>query len=185
MIRINLAPIETRKRRASFSIPVPSFNLGVLFGVLYVLAAATLAYAWWGVAAEETRLKADLDGKERELASYKITLGQGANVKDQLADLKKRVAVIEELMKGQSRPILMFDAFADVVPRDLWITSMEDKGATLKLSGSAFSSAAISDLMANLRASGKFKDVDIIVSKQDLAKSPSLITFEIACRYES
>lgn len=184
MIRINLAPTQARARRGSFSLPVPSFNLGVLFGVLYLLAAASVAYAWWGLAAEETKLASDLDSKTRELSGYKATLGQGANVKDQLADIKRRVTVIEDLTKGQSRPILMFDAFADVVPRDLWITSMEDKGSVLKLNGQAFSTAAVSDLMANLRASGKFKDVDIVVSRQDLAKTPSLVTFEISCRFE-
>jgi Tfp pilus assembly protein PilN len=95
------------------------------------------------------------------------------------------VAVIDELTKGQSRPILMLDAFADVIPRDLWITSMEDKGTgVLKLNGTAFSTAAVSDFMSNLRASGKFKDVDLVLSRQDLAKTPSMVTFEITCRFE-
>jgi len=40
-------------------------------------------------------------------------------------------------------------------------------------------------LMTNLRASGKFKDVDIVVSRQDLAKVPRLVTFEVTCRFES
>jgi Tfp pilus assembly protein PilN len=185
MIRINLAPAEARSRRGGFSLPMPTFNLGILFGVLYVLMAGSVAYAWWGLSADETRLAAELDAKNRDLQSYKATLAQSANIKDQLADIKRRVAVIDELTKGQSRPILMFDAFADVIPRDLWITSMEDKGAVLKLNGNAFSTAAVSDFMSNLRASGKFKDVDLVLSRQDLAKTPSLVTFEITCRFES
>jgi Tfp pilus assembly protein PilN len=185
MIRINLAPAEARSRRSGFSVPMPSFNLGMLFGVLYVLMVVSVAYAWWGLSSDEQRLTAELDRKNAELQSYKATLGQGANVKDQLADIKKRVAVIDELTKGQSRPILMLDAFADVIPRDLWITSMEDKGTgVLKLNGTAFSTAAVSDFMSNLRNSGKFKDVDLVLSRQDLAKTPSMVTFEITCRFE-
>jgi hypothetical protein len=38
--------------------------------------------------------------------------------------------------------------------------------------------------MANLRASGKFKEVEIVVSRQDLGKSPQLVTFEVTCRFE-
>jgi len=79
----------------------------------------------------------------------------------------------------------MLDAFADVVPRDLWITSMEEKGSQLKLNGTAYSTTAVSDLMSNLRSSGKFKDIDLVVSRQDLAKTPSVVTFEVTCRFES
>ena len=62
---------------------------------------------------------------------------------------------------------------------------MEEKGNVLKVAGAAFSPVAVSDLMANLRASGKFKEVDIVVSRQDLAKTPRLVTFEVTCRFES
>ena len=74
--------------------------------------------------------------------------------------------------------------FAAVIPNDLWVTRMEERGNILKVNGTAFSSAAVSDLMANLRASGKFKEVEIVTSKQDLSKSPRLVTFEVTCRFE-
>jgi len=38
--------------------------------------------------------------------------------------------------------------------------------------------------MANLKASGRFKDVDLLDAKQDLSKSPRTITFEVTCRFE-
>jgi len=43
---------------------------------------------------------------------------------------------------------------------------------------------ALSDFMANLKASGRFKDVDLVDAKQDLSKSPRTITFEVTCRFE-
>jgi hypothetical protein len=39
--------------------------------------------------------------------------------------------------------------------------------------------------MANLRQAGKFKEVDIVVAKQDLSKSPSPVTFEVTCHFGS
>ena len=72
-----------------------------------------------------------------------------------------------------------------MVPRDVWITGFEDKNGALKVPGSAFSTTAVSDFMTNLRRSGKFKDVDIMVSKQELQKPPRLVTFEVTCRFES
>jgi Tfp pilus assembly protein PilN len=54
----------------------------------------------------------------------------------------------------------------------------------LKIAGSAFSTTAVADFMANLKSSGKFRDVDLIVSRQDLSKAPRLVTFEVTCRFE-
>lgn len=185
MIRINLAPVEVRTRRGpGFSFPVLSFNLGVLFAILYVLGVGGLGYYWYSLQAEETRVAADVDRLNRELTGLKATLGQGANVKGQLAEVKRRVDILEELTKGQGRPIALLDTFADTVPRDLWITSLEQKESVLKLSGTAFSTAAVSDFMANLKGSGKFKDVDIVVSRQAIDKTPSLVTFEVTCKFE-
>lgn len=184
MIRINLAPVETRKRRPSFALPVPSFNLGVLFAILYILGAAGVGYTWWDLSSDKAKMAADFDRGAKELESLKATLGQGASVKTQLADMKRRVEVIEELTRGQGRPILMLDAFADVVPPDLWITGMEHKDSVLKLTGTAFSTTAVSDFMTKLKGSGKFKDVDIVISRQALDKTPSLVTFEVTCKFE-
>ena len=98
--------------------------------------------------------------------------------------MKKRVAVLEDLTKGQGRSIVLLDSFIDTVPRDLWITSLEQKESVLKLNGTAFSTTAVSDFMSNLKSSGKFKEVDIVLSRQAIDKTPSLVTFEVTCRFE-
>jgi Tfp pilus assembly protein PilN len=61
---------------------------------------------------------------------------------------------------------------------------MEEKGTQLQFAGTTYSAMALSDFMANLKASGKFLDVDIKDAKQDLTKSPRLITFEVVTRFE-
>lgn len=184
MIRINLAPPEARRHRPSISLSLPSFNLGILFALVYAVAIVVIGAYWLGLAAEETRLTGDVDRLNRELASLKTTLGQGAGVKNQLAEVKRRVAVLEELTKGQGKSIVLLDIFIDTVPRDLWITGFEQKESLLKLSGTAFSTTAVSDFMSNLKSSGKFKEVDIVVSRQALDKTPSLVTFEVTCKFE-
>lgn len=184
MIRINLAPPRTRQGVRDFKLRMPSFNLGMLFLVVYVAAVAGIGAYWWTLATAEARLTGEVDRATRELATLKPITTQVQKVKDQLADLKKRVKVIEDLTKDQGRLIRVFDAFVGVVPNDLWITRMEERDNMLKVSGTAFSPVAVSDLMSNLRASGKFKEVDIVVSRQDLAKTPRLVTFEVTCRAE-
>lgn len=184
MIRINLAPAEVRRRRAPLKLPELRFNLGVLFLVVYLIAGGALGYWWWTLRGDEQRLATEIDQMNKENEGLKTKLSAGTNVQAQLNEARRRVQLIEELTKNQARPIMMLDAFADVIPRDLWVTGFEDKGAVLRVTGNAFSTTAVADFMANLKASGKFKDVDLIVSKQDLTKSPSLVNFEVSCRFE-
>lgn len=182
MIRINLAP--ERERRRGPSLRLPAFNLGVFFGLVYLLAVLGVSAYWWTLTAEESDLQARIDQGSKELAQLKAVIGQVNKVRDRAAELRKRVAVIEEIAKNQAAPILLVDTFVNTIPPDLWITSLQERGSTLRIAGAAFSATAVSDFMANLRSSGKFKDVDIVVSRRDLARPTAPVTFEITCRFE-
>ena len=186
MIRINLAPERTRRRRGGLGVklPVPAFNLGWLFGIVYLAAVFGVVGYWWTMKATEDRLRAEIAQAKKEIDVLKVQIGQESKMKDMAAELRKRIDVIETLTKNQARPIILVDAFANTIPPDLWITALEERNAALKISGSATSPVAISNFMSNLRQTGKFKEVDIVVSKQDLARPSPLVTFEVTCRFE-
>jgi type IV pilus assembly protein PilN len=183
VIRINLAPPQSRKG-AGLRSRMPSVNLGLVVLVVYALAGAGIGLYWLQLSREETRLTQEIGKANQDLATLRPITSQVQKVKDQLADLQKRVKTIEEITKDQSKPIRIFDAVASIVPNDVWITKMEERGSMVKVTGTAFSATAVSDLMSNLRASGKFKEVDIVISRQDLTKATRLVTFEVTCRFE-
>ena len=185
MIRINLAPPAGRRPGAGVRLALPALSLGLVFTLVYGLAGLAGVGYWWLLTTEEARLTAEVDRAAREVDTLKATIGSAGNLREQVAELRKRVAAVQDLATNQGRPVRLFDAFADTVPRDLWITGLEDKGVVLRVTGSAFSTNAVADFMQNLRASGKFKDVDIVLSRQDLGKTPPLVTFEVTCRFES
>ena len=182
MIRINLAP---PRERPGVRLAAPWLNLGVAFGVAGVALALAIIGSALYLFREERRLNAEVAISARELNTLRAIVGPAAKIKENLAELQARLKAIQALTKGQSRPLFLIDAFADVVPADLWITGLEDSGAVLRVTGSAFSATAVSNLMAALRASGKFRDVDIVISKRDLDKVPDVVTFEITCRFET
>jgi type IV pilus assembly protein PilN len=184
MIRINLAPERGRRRGAGFSLSLPAFNMAWLFGVVYLALLLGVGVYWWILVSTKASLTADIDRAQRDLAALKAQIGQETKVKELANELRKRVDVIESITKAQGRPIQLLEAFASVIPSDLWITGFEERGGQLKVAGSAFSATAVADFMSNLRASGKFKDVDLVVSRRDLARPSPLVTFEVTCRFE-
>jgi Tfp pilus assembly protein PilN len=185
VIRINLAPPERRVGVGGFewSLPQLKLNLGLAVVVVYAVVALGLAVYIVALWRAESRLSAQIVRDQQELATLKVQLAPFTRVKEQAAEMQRRVQTIEQLTKNQGRPILILDAFLDAVPPDLWITSLAESGAALRVSGSAFSTTAVSDFMSNLRRGGKFLDVDITVAKQDVSKSPSPVTFEVTCRF--
>ena len=179
MIRINLAPA---RRREGISIRLEGLpNLGLLFGLLYVLAIVGVGGYWFLLNRETNWLQSEIATAEKELASLKTAIAEGNRFKKDKEDLERRIGLIDLIARNQARPVYLLEAVADAVPRDLWLTVLEEKQNRLKFAGSAFSSTAVADFMANLRRSGRFKDVDLVVSRHDPAKTPRIVTFEVSC----
>jgi type IV pilus assembly protein PilN len=179
MIRINLAPARERK---AFTLSMPSFNLGILFGLLSILAVVVVGGWWWMLTSERDQLERDVSVAEKQLETLKAAIAEGNHYKAERDDLEKRVAAVEELTKSQPIPIYFLEAVAGAIPSDVWLTSTSEKERQFHFNGTAFSSTALADFMSNLRASGKFKDVDLVVARQDISKVPRMITFEVVCR---
>jgi Tfp pilus assembly protein PilN len=181
MIKINLAPPPTKKR---LSLAVPEFNLGILFGILFVVLLAGLGAWWWSLEGDITRLNREITDNRREIDRLKVLIADGQRFKREKEDLERRVNAIESVARKQTRPVYLLDSFADTLPKDLWITRLEERGQVLRIGGTSYSSTALADFMANLKATGKFKDVDLVESRQDLTKPVRTITFEVTCRFE-
>ena len=181
MIRINLAP-PSAKRGVGLSIP--SFNLGMLFGAVALGLVLVLGGWWWSLSAEIKRLNTEIAENKKEADRLKVVIAEGERFRRDKEMLERRVNAIELVARHQTRPVYLLDAVLDTLPKDLWLTRMEEKGTQLRFAGTTYSATALSDFMANLKASGRFKDVDLLDAKQDLSKSPRTITFEVSCRFE-
>lgn len=187
MIKINLLPPQRRK---AIAIALPALPwLGILFGILLLLLIGGMGGYWYMLGEEATRLAAERTRLETEFRALEAVIAKGRVFKQKALDLEKRVAAIELVAKNQARPIYLLDALADMIPRDLWLTILEEKQEKdkdrqqLRLAGTAFSVTAVADFMSNLRGSGKFMDVDLLTSRQDLTKTPALVVFEVTCTF--
>ena len=181
MIRINLAPPPAKR---SVGLSIPGFNLGMLFGAVALGLVLVLGGWWWSLSAEIRRLHTEIAENKKQADLLKVIIAEGERFRRDKEVLERRVNAIELAARHQTRPVYLLDAVLDTLPKDLWLTRMEEKGAQLRFAGTAYSATALSNFMANLKASGKFKEVDIVDAKQDLTKSPRLITFDVITRFE-
>jgi len=181
VIKINLAPPSLKKRAGDGTAGI---SLGLVFGALGgLLVVVVLAY-WWMLGAQVAGLHREIEQARAEIARLKPIIAEGQRHRQEKEELERRVNAIETVARNQVRPAYLLDALPGLMPAELWLTRMEEKGQQLKLAGTTFSSVALSDFMANLKASGKFKDVDLVESRQDLTKALRTITFEVTCRFE-
>ncbi len=181
MIKINLAPPPGKKRGG---LALPGFNLGYLFGGLFLAFVAVLGLWWWMLTADVRQISREIEKNEGEVKRLQGVIAEGERFRREREALEARVNAIESVARNQTRPVYLLDAVVSMLPKDLWLTRMEEKGGQLRFAGTAFSPVAVSDFMANLKASGKFKDVDLVDARQDLTKSPRTVTFEVSCRFE-
>jgi len=183
MIRINLAPPTKRHREPAFTAS-PDVHLGLVFGLLLTALVGAFGAYWWRMSSDIARLSEEIARNEREKMRLAAVIVEGLRFKRDKEELESRVHAIERFARDQARPVHLLNAMAEVVPHELWLTRVEEKGQQLRLAGTTYASATLADFMANLEASGKFRDVDLVESRQDLTKSPRLVTFEVSCRFE-
>jgi Tfp pilus assembly protein PilN len=181
MIKVNLAPPRQRK---SLSLSVPGPSLGLLFGAVILLSIVGIGAYRWTLTAEATRLERQVDALTARLAQLKGVIAEGNRFKAERDDLDKRLVAVEELTRGQTRVLHLLDLLAGSIPADLWLSAATERDNQLRISGTAFSANAVANFMANLETAGKFKDVELVIARQDLAKTPRTITFEVTCRVE-
>jgi Tfp pilus assembly protein PilN len=180
VIRINLAPPSVRPPQVRRSL------VAVAGGAACIVVLA--GFGWWYALLrhDEMQLNKRINILRHELTSHKALLGRGERMREAFADLTKRARALQELTRGQDTTIRILDAFLDVIPAELWLTSLEGRGLELRAVGSARSARAVANLMLNLRASGKFSEVEIVTSKQDVGKiPPAPVTFEVTCRFRT
>jgi type IV pilus assembly protein PilN len=104
-------------------------------------------------------------------------------VKNRRKLLESRVALIDELRKGQSAPVHMVDQVSRALPDMTWLTGLTQSGYTLTITGRCLTLTSLSDFIGNLEASRYFmRPVEIIetaVTPGGNGGSPELIQFTI------
>ena len=182
MIRINLLATERRAAKAASAGFQAGQKMMVIGSLVLVVTVAGVGWRYWAIAQEKAQVAREIDAANREEARLQEILKQVQEFENRRKLLEMRVALIDELRKGQSAPVHMIDQISKALPDMTWLTSMQQSGGyTLTMQGRCLSLTSLSDFIGNLEASRYFiKPVEIIETKTGTEdKGPELITFTI------
>lgn len=184
MIRVNLLAVEhARAKTPAFS--GLSGNAVHLAGALIVLVAiAGVAWRHVDLLARQTTADLQLRQARAEEERLKAVSAERAKFESQKALLQQRVALIEQLRKGQRSPVTLLDQVSRGLPERLWLIEMKQAGADVTLEGRTTTLTALSDLIGNLESSGAFKrPVEIVNSEVENGKDGDLVKFLVKANF--
>jgi Tfp pilus assembly protein PilN len=119
--------------------------------------------------------------KNRELSDVKARYLERQT---QANNYKRRVDVIDSLRAGQAGPVNLLAMLGETIndTEAVWLNKMDDTGPSVNLEGTALSTDAVANLMANLQKTGFFKSVEIKETYQDEAiKDMQAFQFTLTC----
>jgi len=119
--------------------------------------------------------------KNRELSDVKARYLERQT---QANNYKRRVDVIDSLRAGQAGPVNLLAMLGETVngTEAVWLNKMDDTGPSVNLEGTALSTDAVANLIANLQKTGFFKNVEIKETYQDdQIKDMQAFQFTLTC----
>lgn len=184
MIRINLLAVEREQKKR----PSLLATQKVAIAGSAILAAAALFLGWRFVSLrqESARVDAEIKAAQLETQRLRTVLQDVQNFEARKQQLQQRVALIEELRKGQSGPVRMLDEISRALPDRLWLTTLTQDATGVKLEGRTTSLTALSDFVGNLENSGYFaRPVEILDSQvENNQGAGDVVRFSVKAQFQ-
>jgi type IV pilus assembly protein PilN len=186
MIRINLVAGERRTAKAGARTFDIAQKMTVIGSLIVVLTVLLIGWRYWALSQREAAVIADIESAQREEGRLAEVIKQVAEFEQQREQMQQRVALIDELRKGQNAPVHMIDQISRALPEMTWLVSLTQEGYDVTIEGRSTSLSSLSDFVANLMNTGYFQRPVEIVSSQVTAQKDStdLIAFTVKGRFQ-
>jgi len=176
MIKVNLLPYREKKKE------VQSKSQVVILGVLGVAFAVLLGGFHIFTVMKLSDLENQVQSTQQTLQQLKSSIGDINHYKKAKEILEKRLHIISYLEKNRFAKVYFLDELTSMVPANkVWIKSMKETEADVKIDGFAKDNIAIAKFMRNLEKSKHLTTVDLISSKQTEIAGNKLKQFTLSC----
>jgi Tfp pilus assembly protein PilN len=185
MIRINLLG-RTRPKATRTAVPIEATLQYVLLAIALVASVGILYGHYLLMDRENKQVLAHIQRQTGEKARLEQLKVQVETFEKQKVVLQQRISVIEQLQRNRTGGQELLDAIANTVSRTdtLWLTSVDRKGDSLTINGSAGSINAVANYVTQLKHSGYFQAVEIKESHQDESnKAVEIFLFSLTAQF--
>ena len=185
MIRINLLAVERErtKRRPLSGIQATQQKITLACSLILVLTGLGIGWWYWTLDKQAKRIEEDILTGQREAERLRTLIVQVKQFEARKAQLEERVALIEDLRKGQVGPVHLIDEISRSLPDLLWLAQIKQSGQDLTISGRCTAMTALSDFVGNLELGGYFNKpveiVEAVVEPQRAAGGVEVIRFTV------
>jgi Tfp pilus assembly protein PilN len=184
MIRVNLLAAEQVSAKAPLFAGLGAHKVHILGGLVLAAAVAGIGLRHLDLQTQQRDATLQLQQARAEEQRLKAVTEELARFEAQTALLQQRVALIEQLRKGQRSPVTLLDQVSKTLPDRLWLIEMKQAGADVTLEGRTTTLTALSDLIGNLENSGAFaRPVEIVNSEVENNKDGDLVKFLVKANF--
>jgi len=151
MLRINLLPIRQLKKRTK------ARNQLLVFFLVFLVVLGLIGATGVLLAAKITELNEDIVAKTNEKKSFDQVIKDLADLEQRRLDLNNKIKIINQLRTDSSLTVHTLDDLASIIDnKRMWITSFNQNGGSLALSGYALDNKTIAEFMDNLDMSSEY-----------------------------
>ena len=185
MIRINLLGGERQKARKTTTFDAAQ-RMTAACSLILLLGVGGVGWWYWSLQQASAKIDADIAQAEQQAAQLRSLLQEVQQFEARRGQLQQRVALIEQLRGGQSLPVQLLDHVSRSLPDMLWLTSLEQDGASVTIQGRSTTLIGLSDFVGNLgKAEVLQKPIEIVDSQVEASNAavasagPELIRFTV------
>ena len=157
MIRINLLATERKAAKAAAKGFQAGQKLTVIGSLILVLAAAGIGWRYWALGQQQAQIERNIAAQVREEQRLAQILKEVQEFEARKIRLEARLALIDELRKGQNAPVHIVDQISKSLPEMTWLVGMQQNGFDITLQGRCLTLTSLSDFVGNLEATRYFK----------------------------
>jgi type IV pilus assembly protein PilN len=134
--------------------------------VIFGATALGIGGWYWSLSTRTAALDTQISVARAEMTRLNKVLAEVKRAEERRGQLQQRVAIIEELRRGQAVPVQMLDHVSRSMPEFLWLTALEQKADDVTIEGRTTTLISLADFVANLGTNKLVeKPIDIINSQ--------------------
>jgi len=176
MLRINLLPIRQLKKRAKAKQQIAGFC--VIFICFLLILGAVYFFQKSTIKSINSTI-ANLTAEQKRLAPQIAAVDK---LKKDKEELDRKITVIKQLKAESSITVHILDEVANIVDNNrMWLTSLNQQGNSLSLTGIALDNQTIAQFMDTLKTSPYIQTVNLSNSSLQKVSDKSLKQFALTC----